>query len=108
MKRLFDSEPDAVSPDLDLRGLCETRVRDLRRALVDLDDGAPTERRLDLEVALDAIEGLLTGALERIPAVVAAQLGAWIAHSRYLGSQTIHDDRVDRPAAPPPSAWTPR
>jgi hypothetical protein len=84
-----ESGADSVNPTL--RQLGETRQEELREGLDRLgDDGAPETRR-GIEAALDALEGLLTGNLARIPPVVAAQLSTWLASSMYLGSQETRE-----------------
>ena len=104
---LFDSETrNATEPaHPSLRALCETRQAELKEVLGRLAaDGAPQTRH-DIEVALDALEGLLTGNLDQIPPVVSAQLSKWIASSKYLGAKEARELAVP-PAAPvaPPTA----
>jgi len=50
---------------------------------------SPADRyRRDVEAALSQIQGLLTGDLDRIPHVVAAELSRWLEATKYV------DDRV--------------
>jgi hypothetical protein len=92
-KPLFDSERKNATEraHLSLRTLCETRQGELKEALDRLGaDGAPQTRH-DIEVALAALDGLLTGNLDQIPPVVAAQLSHWIASSKYLGAKEVRE-----------------
>jgi hypothetical protein len=70
---------------------CEARRLELTEALDHLDDdGAPQTRR-DIAAAVDAIDGLLTGDLDQIPQVVAAQMSRWLESSRYLGAKETRE-----------------
>jgi hypothetical protein len=90
---------EAAHPSL--RSLCETRQRELKEALARLAaDGSPRTRH-DIEVALDALDGLLTGNLDQIPPVVSAQLSKWIASSKYLGAKETRELAASPPDATP-------
>lgn len=52
--------------------------------------------RSDLQSALDQIEGLLTGDLDRIPRVVAVELSRWLEANKHLDEH--------HPSAPQPMA----
>jgi hypothetical protein len=70
---------------------CEARRQELTEALDQLDDdGAPQTRR-DIAAAVDAIDGLLTGDLDHIPHVVAAQMSRWLEASRHLGAKETRE-----------------
>jgi hypothetical protein len=74
-----------------LRALCETRQSQMKEALARLaPDGSPQTRQ-DIELALDALDGLLTGNLDAIPPIVAAQLSRWITSSKYLGAKETRE-----------------
>jgi hypothetical protein len=46
---------------------------------------APGDRaRRDIEVALNEVEGLLTGDLDHIPKVVAVELSRWLEANKYV------------------------
>jgi hypothetical protein len=103
---LFDSETKTADEPAhpSLRALCETRQAELKDALGRLAaDGSPQTRH-DIEVALDALDGLLTGNLDQIPPVVSAQLSKWIASSKYLGAKEARELAVPPPAVAPPAA----
>jgi hypothetical protein len=86
-----EATPAAEPLHPSLRTLCETRQGELRDALGRLaPDGSPQTRH-DIEVALEALDGLLTGNLDQIPAVVAAQLSKWITSSKYLGAKETRE-----------------
>jgi hypothetical protein len=65
-----------------LRARVETRKQELEAALatLDLDDRA----RPDIENALNEVSGLLTGDLDHIPRVVAAELSTWLESNKYV------------------------
>lgn len=88
-KPLFESEMGHSAPRTSLRGLCETRRSALVAARAALSvDVLPTERR-ELEDAIQALDGLLTGELDRIPEECADRLRAWLGTSRYLGAGRV-------------------
>jgi len=60
-----------------------SRKRELEQELIELNE-APAEVRADIDAALAALKGLLTGNLDQIPPVVAQELSQWIATSKYL------------------------
>ncbi len=72
------------SPNLKLRVL--EHKRSLEEALGRLD---PTDRsRRDIEAALSQVQGLLTGDLDHIPHVVAAELSRWLEATKYIDGHT--------------------
>lgn len=75
---------------LSLKAQCEARKVELEEALRHLNGGSETTRR-DIEVAIDALNGLLTGNLDQIPPMVAGQLSKWIASSKYLGAKETRE-----------------
>ena len=92
-KPLFESEvkTPAEGESASLRTLCERRQRELTLALASLaPDGSPQTRK-DIEMALAALDGLLTGNLDKIPPMVAVQLSKWIATSKYLGAKEMRE-----------------
>ena len=105
-ERLDEPAPLAMEPaHPTLRMLCEARQHELKEALGHLAaDGSPQTRH-DIEAALDALDGLLTGNLDQIPPVVAAQLSKWIASSKYLGAKETRE--LAAPLPPPPEAADP-
>lgn len=49
---------------------------------------APGDRsRRDVEFALSQVQGLLTGDLDHIPKVVAAELSRWLEATKYIDEQ---------------------
>jgi hypothetical protein len=97
-KPLFESEmnnPEPTHPSL--RVLCETRQAELKDVLEGLPADASPQTRRDIEIALDALGGLLTGNLDQIPPVVAVQLSKWIGSSKYLGAREARDRAEARP-----------
>jgi hypothetical protein len=81
-------EPDPAAEEPahpSLRTLCEVRQGELKDVLARLGPAGSPQTRKDIEAALDALDGLLTGNLDAIPPVVAMQLSRWIASSKYLG-----------------------
>jgi hypothetical protein len=68
----------------------EVRVREHKKSVEEaLTALGPAERsRRDIEEALSQVQGLLTGDLDNIPHVVAAELSRWLEATKYV------DDRV--------------
>jgi type IV secretory pathway VirB2 component (pilin) len=66
-----------------LRARVEARRAELEAALARLVAGDRARR--PLEEALGQIDGLLTGNVDQIPAVVAAELSTWLESNKYLG-----------------------
>lgn len=65
-----------------LRTRVEARKLELERSLAKLD---PDDRaRPDIENALNEISGLLTGNLDQIPRVVAAELSNWLETNKHV------------------------
>ena len=71
-----------------LRVRVETRKRELEAAMSKL---PPGPERLDLERALGTIVGLLTGDLDNVPNVVAAQLSQWLEANQHLAEAPASD-----------------
>jgi hypothetical protein len=90
MTQSIDANP-TQSDHPSLRTLCETRQEELKAALASMGDEAQPQTRQDIQSALDALDGLLTGNLDQIPPVVALQLTKWIESSKYLGSRELRD-----------------
>lgn len=68
-----------------LRSRVETRMRELELALSTL---SPTDRaRPDIEIALAGVRGLLTGNLDQIPYVVAAELSNWLEANKHINER---------------------
>lgn len=64
-----------------LRVRVEVRKRELEAAMAKL---SPGPERLELERAISTITGLLTGDLDDVPSVVAAQLDQWLEANKHL------------------------
>ena len=65
-----------------LRVRVEARKQELELALAKLD---PDDRaRIDIEQALNEVTGLLTGDLDQIPRVVAAELSVWLESNKHV------------------------
>lgn len=65
-----------------LRARVEARKQELEVALAKL---GPDERgRTDIERALNEVSGLLTGNLDQIPRVVAAELSTWLEANKHV------------------------
>ncbi len=65
-----------------LRVRVEARKQELELALAKL---APDDRaRRDIEQALNEVSGLLTGDLDHIPRVVAAELSNWLESNKHV------------------------
>jgi len=95
---LFEFEQKSTEPaHPSLRALCETRQGELKEALGRLAADGSQRTRDDIQLALDALDGLLTGNLDRIPPVVAAQLSKWIASSKYLGAKETRELAAESP-----------
>lgn len=68
-----------------LRIACEKRRAELERSLEFLgQDGEPGTRK-DIEAALAALSGLLTGDLDHIGSMTGEQLNKWLQSNRHLG-----------------------
>jgi len=87
MRPLFDSEHKPIAAPPRLRTLCEARQRDLAAELAELDVHSAGDRAAMIVTALEAVGGLLTVDLDRIPPAASAQLRAWLRHSVYLGAK---------------------
>jgi hypothetical protein len=68
-----------------LRSRVETRMQELELALSTLE---PADRsRPDIEIALNGVRGLLTGDLDQIPYVVAAELSNWLEVNKHINER---------------------
>lgn len=65
-----------------LRARVEARKQELEAALSTL--GPDDRARPDIEHALAEVSGLLTGDLDQIPRVVAAELSTWLESNKYV------------------------
>jgi len=65
-----------------LRTRVEARKAEIEAAITNSTLDART--RQDLESALGEVQGLLTGDLDRIPRVVAAELNTWLEANKHL------------------------
>lgn len=65
-----------------LRARVEARKQELELALAKL--GADDRARGDIEHALSEVTGLLTGDLDQIPRVVAAELSTWLEANKHV------------------------
>jgi hypothetical protein len=65
-----------------LRARVEARKQELEQALAGL--GPDDRTRNDVEHALNEVCGLLTGDLDRIPHVVAAELNTWLEANKHV------------------------
>ncbi|HUS32981.1 MAG TPA: hypothetical protein VMZ53_30975 [Kofleriaceae bacterium] len=73
-----------------LRARVEARMRELELALSTL---SPTDRaRPDIEIALNGVRGLLTGDLDHIPYVVAAELSNWLEANKHVNERHAASD----------------
>jgi hypothetical protein len=72
----------AITRGQGLRERVEARKHELEVALAKL---GPNERaRADIENALNEVSGLLTGELDQIPRVVAAELSTWLEANKHV------------------------
>lgn len=85
-----------------LRTRVETRKHELEAARDKLAVGA--SGRDDVDRALSAIAGLLTGDLDHIPSVVSAQLSQWLETNKHL-AETAPSPKAE--AVPSPKADDP-
>lgn len=60
----------------------EARKQELELALAKL--GPDDRARVDIEQALNEVTGLLTGNLDQIPRVVAAELSTWLESNKHI------------------------
>ncbi|HEU4732490.1 MAG TPA: hypothetical protein VFT22_31560 [Kofleriaceae bacterium] len=65
-----------------LRVRVEARKQELELAMAKL--GPDDRARVDIEQALNEITGLLTGDLDQIPRVVAAELSRWLEANKHI------------------------
>jgi hypothetical protein len=73
--------PAEVHPPLVER--VKTRQAELEALLATLP--SKHHSRGDIELALSSIEGLLTGDLDQVPQVVAAEMSTWLERNKHLG-----------------------
>jgi hypothetical protein len=70
-----------------LRVRVETRKLELEEALTKL---PPDDRsRIEIEHALNELDGLLTGNLDQIPRVVAAELNTWLESNKHVDERHV-------------------
>jgi hypothetical protein len=80
MRKTVNHSPSKPNPSLRMR--VEARKLELENALANL---ATDDRgRANIQHALDEVSGLLTGNLDQIPRVVAAELNTWLEANKYL------------------------
>jgi len=80
-----------------LKTRVEMRKRELQTAAAGLE---PTDHtRQDIEAALAAIEGLLTGDLDNMPQMVSADLNRWLERNKYLGQHPGAEPTIEKKAA---------
>jgi len=77
-----------------LRVRVESRRQELEQALTKL--GLDDRARVDIEQALNEITGLLTGNLDQIPRVVAAELSTWLEANKHINER--HPGKAAAPA----------
>jgi hypothetical protein len=81
---MMDKEPNSteVMRGQSLRARVEARKQELEAALATL--GPDDRARPDIENALNEVSGLLTGDLDQIPRVVAAELSTWLEANKHV------------------------
>jgi hypothetical protein len=81
---MLNKEPDSTDAlrGSSLRVRVEARKQELELALAKL--GPDDRARGDIEQALSEVGGLLTGDLDRIPQVVAAELSTWLESNKHV------------------------
>lgn len=102
IQRTVHHSPSKPNPSLQTRVV--ERKLELEQALVKL--RADDRARAHIEHALDEVSGLLTGNLDQIPRVVAAELSTWLEASKHVGQQAKpvkkSKHRSSRPRKEPP------
>jgi hypothetical protein len=81
-----------------LRVRVQARRQELEQALSKV--GRDDRARVDIEQALSEVTGLLTGDLDRIPRVVAAELSTWLEANKH-----INEWHPRKEGAAPEAAW---
>jgi hypothetical protein len=91
-----------------LRKRVEGRLGELKAAVAQLGGAAGNERQVrDIEAAVQAAEGSLTGGWEKVGEMEATQLSQWLESSKNLGAaqdqakQEPSEDAEGAPPAPP-------
>jgi hypothetical protein len=81
---MMENEPNTTDATRGqgLRARVEARKQELEVALAKL--GRDERGRADLEHALNEVSGLLTGDLDQIPRVVAAELSTWLEANKHV------------------------
>ncbi len=99
MSNITQNSTDATMGQ-SLRARVETRKQELETALGELPEGNHT--RQDIEAALSQVSGLMTGDLDNIPQVVAADMSRWLEASKHLDE---HPAKAEPPTEdqPPPA-----
>jgi hypothetical protein len=70
----------------------QARKQELEALLAELP--ANDKTRGDIELALGGIEDLLTGDLENVPQVVAAQMSTWLERNKHLGDTAAEPSKA--------------
>ena len=80
-----------------LRVRVEARKQELELALSTM--GSTDGARRDVELALSGVNGLLSGNLDEIPHVVAAELNTWLEASKHINERhqpaAVSEDRPE-------------
>jgi hypothetical protein len=80
----------------------QCRKRELEAALADIPE-TDIRAREPIALALSTIEGLLTGDLKNVPAVVASDMNTWLERHKHLAERAV-DPASGAPATPPTAA----
>jgi hypothetical protein len=83
------NEPNLNSTEATRGQPLVARIDQRRRELEAVAKDLPTTNhtRQDIDAALAAVAGLLTGDLDHIPETVALDLSQWLERNKYLGEQ---------------------
>ncbi len=91
-------KPDESSP-VEAQGPTRRGLRHLvdrrRVALLALAEGADEEDHDEIQLALAAIDGLVSGNLDAIPEVIAGELARWISTSRPMGANLLRKAQAE-------------
>lgn len=94
----LDSNTTDATMGQSLRVRVETRKAEMIAAIAAPATDART--RADLQSALGRVEGLLTGDLDKIPHVVAADLSTWLEANKHLDEHHASATPADRGTNP--------
>ena len=83
-----------------LRALVVARQRELEQELLASEAQGKTRSRADIEAALSALKGLMTGDLDQIAPVVAQELSQWLDTSKYIGVGLLPESAAAPPKGP--------